>query len=73
MSEISTWRLMAPESSFWFVNGTSHDPEVELDYIKDSEKNEKLKGNWGMAFQASNSNYTFTPSLSISYFHEYGD
>lgn len=73
MSEISRWRLMAPESSFWFVNGTSHDPEVELDYIKDSEKNEKLKGNWGMAFQASNSNYTFTPSLSISYFHEYGD
>ena len=73
MSEISRWRLMAPEGSFWFVNGTNHDPEVEFDYVKDSERNELLKGTWSMAFQASNSNYTSTPSFNISYYYEYGD
>lgn len=73
MSELSRWRLTAPENSLWFTSGTNHDPTVDFRYVKDSEKNTKLRGNWSMAFQASSSNYTFTPSFSFRYYHEYGD
>lgn len=73
MSELSRWRLTAPENSLWYINGTNHDPTVDFRYVEDSERNAKLKGNWGMAFQASNSNCTFTPSFSFRYYHEYGD
>lgn len=73
MSEIGRWRLMPPNKSSWFTNGASHYPAIDFNYVYDSESNAKLKGPWGMAFQASSSNYTFTPSYSVTYYHEYGD
>lgn len=73
MSEIGGWRLMPPNKSSWFTNKASHYPTIDFNYIHDSENNAKLKGPWGMAFQASSSNYTFTPSYSVTYYHEYGD
>ena len=73
MSEIGGWRLMPPNKSSWFTNKASHYPAIDFNYIHDSESNADLKGTWSMAFQASNSNYTFTPSYSVTYYHEYGD
>lgn len=73
MSEIGRWRLMPPNKSSWFTNGASHYPAIDFNYVYDSESNANLKGTWSMAFQASNSNYTFTPSYNVTYYHEYGD
>lgn len=73
MSKIMRWRLMAPNKSTWVANQSNFYPAIDFDFVKDTTSNASLKGIWGVAFQSSDSRYTFTPSYSISYYYEYGD
>ncbi len=64
---------MAPNKSSWYANKSNNASGIDFNYMEDSTLNADLKGTWNVAFQASGSNFTFTPYYSISYYYEYGD